>query len=236
MIRQIRCGLIAIGLLGIMLLGGCSFPLQLDLTQLKTDDRVSHWLNGVPCKAPCWEGITPGQTTDIEAIQLLEQNPLIDHKDFPASISDEGIEWAWSDNRFGGGTLHYRRSGIGSSRVVDWMLIDLRNPVYLHEVIKAYGEPSHILAYKFNGLHGDGPFYMLWLIYQPQGFMLNTGFVYDHQPRIDSNLEFYKLYFFGTSEALGELGVAAAVPWEGFKNFAYYCQDDEDGKLCQEDK
>src|SRR5947209_4744604 len=39
-------------------------------------DWQYRWLKGIPCKPPCFEGITPGKTTAEEAVKLLQQNPM----------------------------------------------------------------------------------------------------------------------------------------------------------------
>ncbi len=39
--------------------------------------QAQRWLQGTPCEAPCWEGITIGQTTIGEAMPLLRENDLV---------------------------------------------------------------------------------------------------------------------------------------------------------------
>lgn len=41
------------------------------------EDWSYRWLKGIPCRPPCWEGITPGQTTAREAEEILRQSPII---------------------------------------------------------------------------------------------------------------------------------------------------------------
>ncbi|HSQ18189.1 MAG TPA: hypothetical protein VLM83_10855, partial [Anaerolineales bacterium] len=41
----------------------------------------NRWISGTPCAPPCWEGITPGQTSADEAIEILISNPMITNVD-----------------------------------------------------------------------------------------------------------------------------------------------------------
>jgi sugar lactone lactonase YvrE len=86
----------------------------------------SAWLNGQPCRAPCWEGITPGTTTVGQALNLLSQHPLIDpssvavlsardvqgnHGFDPANYPDV-VVWSWvgaSGSGSYGGTIYFDR-------------------------------------------------------------------------------------------------------------------------------
>jgi len=155
MANMILKRLVAACFVSVILLVGCNRQVQ--------SERISRWLKGVPCKSPCWEGITPGKTPATQAIDLLKINSFIDHSSFPVASSDTEIDWKWSDSHFGLGEIRFTSAISEPSSIVNWILVDLPEPVYLYQVIQAYGEPSHIVAYKFNGKHGDGPFYILFI-------------------------------------------------------------------------
>src|SRR5262245_17799626 len=40
-------------------------------------DPTTRWLLGVPCRAPCWEGVTPGKTIAEEAVTIFRQSPIL---------------------------------------------------------------------------------------------------------------------------------------------------------------
>ena len=197
-----------------------------------TNERILRWLTSIPCRAPCWEGIIPGRTTFQAARQMLQQNKFVDQSTFPSTEGGGEIDWWWADSRFGMGIIRH------TNDVVDFILVDMPEAVILRDMMLAYGEPSHIVAYKFSGYHGEGPFYLLSLIYKPQGFLVETAFLYDKKPSLSEELPFHKVYFSAAPENLvsGELGAAGVVPWEGFKDISYYCRDTEDGRLCAEDR
>lgn len=42
---------------------------------IQFDDIKTRILNGVPCRLPCWEGVTVGETSVVEAAAILHENP-----------------------------------------------------------------------------------------------------------------------------------------------------------------
>lgn len=69
------------------------------------NDWSSHWLRGIPCTPPCWEGITPGHSTAHEALTLLQANPLIANASLEISRADPDfgeVVWRWADGQPGG--------------------------------------------------------------------------------------------------------------------------------------
>src|SRR5690349_8873700 len=68
-------GLIVVGAIALVSL----LAARLSPTRASVPAEVArHWLAGIPCAPPCWEGITPGQTTLPEALRILKANPAID--------------------------------------------------------------------------------------------------------------------------------------------------------------
>jgi hypothetical protein len=240
MLRLVSLALAAVGLL--VALGGCTrsggrvssaitpeSPAAFTSTPAADGypERITRWLSGIPCRAPCWEGITPGQTSRDEAVGLLGDNQFVDLPRFPKLAADAAIEWRWRDSDFGTGTIYT------SDGTVSLLLAQLPEQVLLGDVIGAYGEPSHVYASTFMGLHGDGPFYTLALAWESAGFALDSGFLYHEKPVLGPDLGFLNLYVSPTPLMLQPqlMGNAAPQPWQGFKDFDAYCRD-ESGHTC----
>lgn len=52
-------------------------------------------LGETPCAAPCWHGITPGDTTPARAVALLEQDPSVD-----AIVTNvDSASWWWNGSQ-----------------------------------------------------------------------------------------------------------------------------------------
>lgn len=54
-------------------------------------------LSDLPCAAPCWQGITPGRTTDKEALSILNNSKYVNQKSVTVHGTSEvgGCVWDW---------------------------------------------------------------------------------------------------------------------------------------------
>ncbi|MBZ0294292.1 MAG: hypothetical protein K8L99_17140 [Anaerolineae bacterium] len=87
-------------------------------------------LVGETCELPCWQGITPGQTTTFEALNILQAHPWIANvstapglRENPNREDSEGsITWDWSGQQprsmLVGGTINVRRNLVQSIQLV----------------------------------------------------------------------------------------------------------------------
>lgn len=199
-------------------------------------DWQTRWLQKIPCAAPCWEGITPGLTTDDQVLDLLKASPILAEVVANKQYSLGGLN-SVATARFSD------KSGkkIPNAVIIysnQSKIIQAIKPFYYQnftfgEIIKAYGEPSHII------LHGQ-PFeknaqmdeYYLTFLYQPQGFALT---MYTSSPvvgkfEITPDLLMDAPFFYDSkSVPLSDIGgmvgsdIGDLRPWEGFKGFEYYC-------------
>ncbi|MBU0491270.1 MAG: hypothetical protein KKB13_05410 [Chloroflexi bacterium] len=76
-------------------------------------DWPTRWLKGIPCRPPCWEGITPGQTTAEEAVEILSRSPVIARANattLPVPNPEMGlVVWSWvgTEDEQGGQALFH---------------------------------------------------------------------------------------------------------------------------------
>ncbi len=201
-----------------------------------------RWLQGIPCAPPCWEGITPGQSTLTDAIRLLQQSPAIQPQTVhfePWSEEEENlgyIKWQWRGSKFGGEIYYYLTQG---EAIVTYIrpgleaIPDADASFTLGEVIAAYGEPSHIHAVGFHGRHGDGPFYSATFYYEKLGMALEPGSLYDSKPTLGPGLRLENVSFSiepvqplrPTFAGIPDDPGTGPQPWQGFKDFDVYCKD-----------
>jgi hypothetical protein len=117
-----------------------------------SDDWPSRWLRGIPCRPPCWEGITPGQTTSAEAADILQQSPIvtdIEIASVPLYPETGLIQWEWvSTGEDGGGALFDSQT---PSSPIYLIYPDLPMWFTFDDVIRAYGEPTHVVARAVHG-------------------------------------------------------------------------------------
>jgi hypothetical protein len=194
-----------------------------------------RWLEGIPCAPPCVEGIVPGETRPSDAVDLLKDNPLIsDVRVYADSPSEINWKWANSDSS--------QRAFYQARGTITYIELNFPSSFQLEDVITAYGEPTHILARAGYGLHGLGIVYDLSIIYQNHGFLLRTAGRPPLHFQISGEMSFEPgtspVFFFPPTEAglkplLPPQDIANMLPWQGPKEFAFYCRDDEQGRACK---
>ncbi len=201
--------------------------------QVHWEDR---WLKGIPCRLPCWEGVTPGETSADDAVEILRKSPIISKvkiQDSNRSYSG-GIDWDWAAGGLGGSA--YFNNGKPQQTIL-WTQLSLP-PFTLAEVIQAYGEPSHIVARRRDNTEAretGRTIYDLHFVYVPYGFFLSENRL-SSKPTFGRQEVFSTLTLFvptaqGFSDATG-IPPEFLAPWQGFQTFDVYCRDERTLKPC----
>ncbi len=206
-------------------------------------DWRDRWLQGDPCRAPCWEGITPGQTKAVDAVRLLHRSSIVTDVEqcgYPADM-DECVSWSWIDRtKSGGGTVWFPHQ---ADPLINTTFLQFAEHSFnLGEIMAAYGPPSHVIPTKTNwGMDGmSGTSYGLLVVYLPQGFYMEA--VTDLSSTITSNLDvggevtLFAPSFEGFDAALqNRYNHTDLISWQGFQDFTTYCQQAETSshKVCQ---
>lgn len=198
-----------------------------------------EWLSGLPCRLPCFQNIIPGQTTAQEATKALQQNPLVavaQIVDHAGKNYDNYVRWDWKDGTKSelpdityGGTASY--SPKAASGIIYLIEPNLGTPVELGEVIKAFGQPSHIIVGKRRV--GGKLYFGVQILYLPLGMTLFPRGT-TTKPTIDENLTFSSVNFFaptlkGYKLAFPGQEYQQLVAWEGYKSYDHYCAITPDG-------
>lgn len=214
-----------------------SIPSLTPTKPLPPKDWPYRWLQGIPCRPPCWEGITPGQTTAEKAITVLSDSPAIATAEIIIDplIPDTGwVIWNWLDGVKGGEAIFDTQ---GSSNLIYAIYPDLPAFFRFGDVIRVYGDPSHVIARSYHGPDiASDIFYDLSVVYLSQGFILYGG--EDSKPVLNMETRFSGITFFvpddkGLEKAVGGTDpyLTWITPWQGMKDFDFYCRD-EAGKPC----
>ncbi len=199
------------------------------------------WLLGIPCKAPCWQGIVPGVTTVTDTITILEGmgdtiNINVSTSPISSDLYDGAIgnlTWDWQEHgKVWGGMEVY-----GSPLTVYSILIGNAGHASLEDVIAAYGEPSHVSA-TIDGNRNPN-LYFLRLTFYEQGFALESNRSGSSQkPYFDEQWTGFNVRFFeptpeGFSRVWGGRLITVdevARPWEGMLGFGAYATCE--GQFC----
>jgi hypothetical protein len=131
---------------------------------------IEQWLKKPTCNPPCWEGITPGQTSTEEAYHILsdlnyvrvEYNDVSSHK-------IRQTDWNIDDGTGYGMAIINNQTGI----ISDIMLAIKKDKLPLKEVYLIYGPPSYIV---FERIGGELGYYCeIYIIYESLGLALKVG-------------------------------------------------------------
>ena len=196
-------------------------------------DWQKQWLQGQPCRPPCFEGIAPGYTTANEAITILQKQPDVAIAKI-AYGDGNYLGWNWDDGYNANSTKYTTQGGTAQFRLKDVsQIVYLISPAInrllnLEEIMNTYGEPTYVGAYFLRGprdLNYVG--YSVRLVYLSQGFVVGSSTAV--KPVIDKNLNFDSINFFvpttaGYKEAFPGEEYQTLVPWTGFNSFGFYCQ------------
>lgn len=197
----------------------------------------NSWLNSIPCHPPCWEGITPGQTSVSEALQILRENPKFESIKTGIDPGAKGrgyIIWKWKENE-NEGEISF------DPKLQDPTISLIRpgsSPINLGEVIAGFGEPTHAIGRAIRGPHlGEVIYNDLSIVYAKDGILLaDESLPTGPHPNWSSATKFSVYFFNPTPDGIATATMAIGetperlVPWEGMRDFEFYCRD---GLLCK---
>lgn len=209
--------------------------IQKEPSPILRDEIHDRWLNGVPCKPPCWEGITPGATTVEEATLILKNSPFISQVELGqvAVLTNGGyIQWTWKKDKSKGNATFDPQTSPAIISEVNTMI---PSTYRLQEVIQHYGEPSAVVAVAGHEVDIGSPIAKrLQIVFEPLGFYLTAKIV----PQIidGDTITYAPILFDSTSKRLEDVLNSPSSfisKWSGFNTFKFYCKDNEQGKACE---
>lgn len=185
---------------------------------------ITRWLESPVCQPPCWELLTPGETTTTQAMDILRQIPEVTDLSGPYESYGNQTEINWHfGSAPGGGMALFNSQGL-----LTQTLLSLPNgQVTVGEVVSVYGSPSHIVL---KSTSERVQYYEADVIYLPAGQLLSiykrgSGGVVRVSPD-DAVLE---LVFFqpgddGYANTVGAYRadtLARLLPWNGYGKYPY---------------
>jgi hypothetical protein len=140
---KLRVLLLGIVLLGVLTACSGAAPQLRDPNFLKDQSLVS----GEPCDAPCWQGITPGETKWNDAVTAVEDNPIFANMqaDTEAPEPSRALNF---DAKDGSRCCRiYSLDGVTVNSMFALVSPDMR----LTQVIEKYGDPSYFFVEEVSG-------------------------------------------------------------------------------------
>jgi hypothetical protein len=200
------------GLLALVFFVACAPPPELRDPNLLQDNSL---LTDEPCAAPCWRGITPGETEWNDALTIIEDDPTLTDPQTQADENSGAViaEFQQLDTNVACCQMF---SEVG--QVVDIVFLRTAPTVSVGEVIEAKGEPSYLLGTPFSDDQA-----IMNLIY-PDIPMVLYAFVEGTTGSLSEDSPIIGILYMKPSdmELLLQTSDPGLQAWEGYQSYQYY--------------
>ena len=205
----------------------CLMPLTLPMCLGEPPSADWGLLTGEPCEPPCWQGLTPGQSTSDEVTNFLDTSDLVDSSSVWQDRTGCGEITYWKnpigylrDGPISGWTSNYLCVSNGALKV---LMVHLVYDLTLEQLLDRHGAPQGFWAHSAGV--PERRYAEVNLYYPEVGLMCQLELpVHDVELRPDTNVV-RAWYFEPTAlSELGSLDAAMPVPdlpdfwqtWEGY--------------------
>ncbi len=202
-------GIVFLGVALLVLLAGC-LPQPSLRSELFLDDR--SLVSGEPCGAPCWNGITPGETTWSEAVELVQNNAAF--SDFESESAEGLMQAIWRK----AGTEQYccRLLAEEETGEVTYVFLAVSPGMIVDEVLRQHGEPTYITTFDFTDAES-----VVQLIY-PEVPMVVSVVVGDSTASLLANSEVVAVLYMSPDEMRIILETTELQGWNGYQTYSAY--------------
>lgn len=182
--------------------------------QLRNDNflRDISFLTDEPCAAPCWRGITPGETAWGAALTIIEDDDTLAELRTEASENSTIIGAVWSQQDGEGCCQMYTENG----EVVDILILQTAPQATLGEVIEKWGDPTYAIGEPFSDDQA------VFSLFYPDVPMLIYTFVAGEQGQLSETSEIIGFGYFAPERMELLLQATSLHEWEGYQSYADY--------------
>lgn len=190
----------------------CQPPPELRDPNLLQDRSL---VSNEPCAAPCWRGITPGETAWSDALTILEDDTTLSD---PQSQSDEETGAVVAEFQQIDTDVPCCQMFSETGEVVDILFLRAAPTVTLGELIESKGEPAYLIGSPFSDDQA-----IMNLIY-PDIPMVIYAFVEGTGASLTEDSEIIGILYMKSSdmETLFETSEPGLQAWEGYDSYQYY--------------
>jgi hypothetical protein len=209
-LRLILPGILAVL---IIIVSACGPPPNLRDENLLRDDSL---ITNEPCAAPCWRGITPGETTWRTALTLIEDDLTLENMQIQ---EDENSDAALVEFQPVGGTPCCQVL-TEDGQLVSYIFLRTAPTTTLAELIAAQGEPTYVVGSPFSDDQA-----IFNLIY-PNVPMVIYAFVPGTGGSVTGSSEIIGVLYMKPSDMELLLQTSSLRAWQGFQSFQAYEQQE----------
>jgi hypothetical protein len=173
------------------------------------------WLTDIPCKAPCWNGLEPGKTTQADAIKITSELPFI-YDLGPSQSFDFYCKGLSGSSCL---TLTF------SKGILNEIFLSRHTPISFEEVVKIIGNPDGFIAERRFPETGGCIVILLWkerqmeIRYYEDTHLLGRDLcqiIEINDNKIPPNLLVYEVYYMQKSLVQEAVIKANFQTWNGF--------------------
>jgi hypothetical protein len=130
------------------------------------------------CLPPCWNGITPGQTSQAEALEILELPPQRSRRlrSWPS-----GVQIRYINNPM------YNSIEFDENGLVEALALWTDEGPAFDDVVNEFGEPQWVIYGVLNP--GEAPWQRVGLLYPQAGLLFMTDYIYLWSSRPPVNID-----------------------------------------------
>ena len=190
--------------------------------ELRSDNLLHNpsLITGEPCAPPCWNGITPGETSFNEALTILEDDPDMTNVETQTDDSSDarGVTWQEGDD---GQPCCQLVSEDGET--VSSMLLHTAPDVMVSEVIDRYGEPEYVTGQPVS----DDQALML-MLYPDVPIIVYAFVAGEQEGELAPSSEIVATFYLMPPAMEEVLTNNDLYFWEGYQSFSAYIDEDYD--------
>ena len=209
--RSIRILVMMIPL--VLLVAACMPEPTLRSDLFLDDDSL---ITGEPCAAPCWHGITPGETTWTEANAIVS--------------ADTGFEGIETNAESGMQQAVWQKTGSGQyccrliaeeaeDATISYVFLALSSPrIIVDNVLDVHGDPTYVTTFPFTSTES-----VVQLIY-PDVPMVVSALVGDSNSSLLANSDVVAVLYMDQAEMDLILQTTELKAWAGYQTYGTYDQ------------
>lgn len=205
----------------LVFLAACSPPPELRDSKMWQDRSL---VTGEPCAAPCWQGITPGETTWNEAQTLISTMSGVIDLQTQEQEGQIGAVWRTNESeQYCCAIVSNVEEAVDDTDVVDYIQVRLSPDVTLGELIEVHGDPTYVV----NGEEVTEDQAYVVLLY-PDIPIIAYAFVAGAANGTLSASSEIIFVVYVTPEAMETEVIRNSnlQAWDGYQSFSYYAESE----------
>ncbi|MBI5669349.1 MAG: hypothetical protein HZC41_15200 [Chloroflexi bacterium] len=196
----------------VLFVAACAPPPVLRNDKLLNDTSL---ITNEPCEAPCWNGITPGETSWSEALTIVEDDARLSDPQVQNAQEGTAIGAQWS--KTDGDPCCQMVSEDGQT--VSFISLSFAPDMTVEQVLEAHGEPKYALGTTVTDDQA-----VVYLFYPEQNFIV-VSFVAGAQAELKPESEVIGALYATAKDMDLTIKTSKLHAWEGYAPFETYRAD-----------